>query len=299
MLALLAGCTINHGERATTHECPRGETCSPLTPDGLIFTGTAIDDNQIFAPDENLPTAVGGTQVFTLSIPGGHQLALPYTAEAGGAAIAIASQDGPNVTVNGIADAFGELKIRDTNGLLMDEIQVQSQPVGTIEIEPNQWETYGGSEHVYMAGRGTIGIRLGEIDTSMQVDLPGGQRVAWDEIEVGTALGTQTLTVTAGDQPAMQFPVTVVDTADAIAALMPPASVTAGTPAMVCFEALNASRSIVGAPWSFMVDGVRAEAELLQVNCAAVSTMKSSGTVVVTASAAGASASVSLPVTTR
>jgi hypothetical protein len=304
LLIALVGCTDYQGERATTHDCPHGETCSPLTPDGLSFIGDAIHDGQIFVPQDNHPTAVGGTQDFSIDLPDGHPLDLPYTAEVGGTAVALVGQHGTTVTVRGIASGYAELKIRDAGGLLMDETQVQAVPVDSISIAPASWESYGNENFVVAPDHGTLALQIGAVDTAMQATFFDGQRavldshfVTWDEVEVPSTPGALTVSVTAGDHAPIELPVTVVSGADAVAALDPnPASIGPRGAATLCFEATNASRPVMGLTWQFTVDGVATDGSPIPVNCVGFTTTKSSGTVSVTATAGGAAATVTIPV---
>src|SRR5436853_7285509 len=58
VLVLAAGCT--GGERNQTGDCPPDEVCSPLTPDGMHFTGVSLLGVPLLA--EPKTTAAGGTQ---------------------------------------------------------------------------------------------------------------------------------------------------------------------------------------------------------------------------------------------
>src|SRR5436853_4147272 len=62
VLVLAAGCT--GGERNQTGDCPPDEVCSPLTPDGMHFTGVSLVGVPLLA--EPKTTAVGGTQTIGL-----------------------------------------------------------------------------------------------------------------------------------------------------------------------------------------------------------------------------------------
>src|SRR5579862_8759762 len=48
------------GDRADTGQCPAGETCSPATPNGLLFIGRNPSGEQLIAGPG--ATAIGGTQ---------------------------------------------------------------------------------------------------------------------------------------------------------------------------------------------------------------------------------------------
>src|SRR5580692_7177118 len=84
--------------------CPPGQTCSPLTPNGLYFIGAAIDGAELV---DGVPTAVGGTQPIQLALVdadgGSAAFDLPYRAEVGsGGGVAVASTAGSVVTLRGI-----------------------------------------------------------------------------------------------------------------------------------------------------------------------------------------------------
>src|SRR5689334_3385539 len=52
------------GERASTHECPEGETCSGLTPNGVYFDSARTSDD-LSEQQGFLPMAERGTMTVT------------------------------------------------------------------------------------------------------------------------------------------------------------------------------------------------------------------------------------------
>jgi hypothetical protein len=89
--------------------------------------------------------------------------------------------------------------------------------------------------------------------------------------------------------------VVAVDHADAIVAIDPPAAVPATQSTYVCFDAESGSASVAGATWSFLVDGV-ATAGYPSSTCVLATPSQTSGSMVVQATAAGASATLTLPI---
>lgn len=307
LLALsLAACY--GGERANNGgECPAGETCSPATPNGLDFVGNALANEVLLSGPR--PTAIGGTQVIALQYNRGDgvyiALDLPYTADDdGGAAVKVDSTSGSQVTVRGVGSGKNYLRILDEDGLLMDRKELEARELTSIEIVPTDYESIpAGTPIAFAPGPRKLGIALYTssgmrlIDTSMQVQIDG-VRASWDTFNTNTQLGTRTVTVTAGDKPAADIDLVVVDTADSVVAINPPPSMQPNGSASVCFQASSGNRYIAGLSWAFNVDGVeKAQGDgTLTRNCVTVSTTKSSGSVAITATAGGQSTSVSIPI---
>src|SRR3569623_3309862 len=132
----------------------------------------------------------------------------------------------------------------------------------------------------------------------MPLDLAGAQQKHWDSLTITGALpGTSPLMVTAGYMPAAPIDIVVTATADQVQAEEAPNAGNVYRPSEVCFIASAGSRTIVGLPWTFTVDGTAADADL-SPNCAAVRTPKLFGTVSIVASAGGQRATLVLPVST-
>ena len=137
------------------------------------------------------------------------------------------------------------------------------------------------------------------IDTSMELTLAGSTRRAWDMLRIDLPVGAYPLAVTAGDKPTNNLEVVVVDHADSLVPFAnQPTTIAPNTSRNLCFEALAGTRYIVGLTWTFDVDGevfTHGEGSLSR-NCINVSTDKLSGTVAISASAGGQSASLQLTV---
>ena len=307
LLALsLAACY--GGERANNGgECPAGETCSPATPNGLDFVGNGLANEVLLSGPR--PTAIGGTQVVALQYNRGDgvyiALDLPYTADDdGGAGIKVDSTSGSQVTVRGAGNAKNYLRILDEDGLLMDRKELEARELKSIEIVPTDYESVpAGTPIAFAPGPRKLGIALysslGQrlIDTSMQVQIDG-VRASWDTFNTNTQLGTQTVVVTAGDKPAANIDLVVVDHADSVVAINPPPSMQPNGSTTVCFQASSGNRYIAGLSWTFNVEGVeKTQGDGTTTrNCVSVSTTKTSGSVAISATAGGQSTSVSIPI---
>ena len=108
----------------TTGQCPAGETCSPLTPNGLHFIGNQLaDDLNLVGP---APTAIGGTQEVALQYDRGDgiliALDLPFTADDdGGHGVKVNATSGSVVTISGEGSRTNYLRILDADdGTLFD-----------------------------------------------------------------------------------------------------------------------------------------------------------------------------------
>ena len=207
-----------------------------------------------------------------------------------------------------MASGTNYLRILDGNdGTLFDRKQIGAGTVDTIELLPSTFEHVPpGADLAWapdtfdlgVALYGTVGGDPGErlVDDSMTLDLAGAEQTHWDTLHVSDAQpGTTTLMVTAGDKPPAPIDIVVTPDADMVAPSDAPASLTANTPAEVCFVATSGTRTIVGLPWTFTVDGQPVAAGL-SPNCADITTMKTSGTVSIEASAGGQNATLVLDV---
>ncbi len=291
------------GERADTGSCPAGETCSPETPDGLNFIGTDLGGAiELGGPS---PTAIGGTQEIALEdedVP----LTFPYTVDDnGGEGVRFDHQNGNVVTVVGAGSFSNYLRILDAStSELFDRKLVTGAQLDHVALIPSGLETVPtGMPVVYAAGpvdlvvalfgqvqasSGPVDERL--VDTSMQASLAGATQPAWDTFAFANAsVGNYAMTITAGNVAAQSLTVTMVDGADAIAQIDPSSTLAPGDD--ICFAATNAGRYVANLTWSFTVD----DAAAVGVgNC--ISPDIDHGTVSVTASAGGQTATVSMTV---
>jgi hypothetical protein len=304
------------GERRSTGECPAGETCSDTTPRGLDFIGNHLVNDLLLSGPR--ATAVGGTQVVALEYDRGDgvdvALDVPYTADDdGGLGIKVESTSGSQVTIRGAGSRKNYLRILDSDGLLMDRKELAGAALSRMELVSNDYETVSeGTLLAFAVGERELGVALyGDVqhssgpvaerlvDTSMQLALAGSEKIAWDTLRIDAAVGTYTLDVTAGDKPANALDVVVVDHADTVALLAnAPSTIMPNGSASVCFEAKASGRHIIGLEWSFNVDGtaVVQGANSVNRNCVGVTTTKTTGTVAVSATAGGQTASMSLTV---
>ena len=312
-LALLLVPACFGGERATTGQCPDGETCSPKTPNGLEFIGADLAGTLDLAGPS--PTAIGGTQSVALQYDRGDgvqiALDLPFKAEtAGSLGVSVTATSGSVVSVTGKASGTDYLRIVDANdNTLFDRKMLGAGALDTIELIPATFERVpADADLAWAPGNFDIGVALyGKVgsmehqrlvDESAVLDLAGATQKHWDTLSItGAQTGTSTLMVTAGDKPAAPIDIVVTATADQVQPEQAPTAVTVNQATEVCFIATSGSRTIVGLPWTFTVDGAPADADL-SANCAAVKTAKTTGTVSIVASAGGQSATLVLPVST-
>lgn len=313
LLALLLIPACTGGERANTGQCPSGEICSPKTPNGLQFIGAdLVDTLDLVGPSA---TAVGGTQSVSLQYDrgDGHLIALdlPYQAmSSGSTGVMVTAQSGSVVSVTGLASGSSYLRITDTDGrTLFDRKLLDAGELSTIELVPSTFEHIPpnadlawapGTFDIGVALYGSVGNQAPErlVDDTMTLDLPGATQTHWDTLHVVNAQpGTSTLMVTAGDKPAAPIDIVVTPNADSVMPDEAPNAVVLNTVTDVCFIAVTGSRTLVGLPWTFTVDG-SAGTTGVSPNCAAVKTTKTTGSVTIVANAGGKSATLSLPVGT-
>jgi hypothetical protein len=314
-LLLFPAAACTGGERANSGQCPAGETCSPKTPNGLHFIGNQLaDDLNLVGPS---PTAIGGTQDIALQYDPGDgvlvPLDLPFTADdMGGAGVKVVSTSGSVVSVTGKGSFTNYLRILDkADGTLFDRKQLTGAALDTVDLLPLNLERVPAHAQLAFAP-GDFDIAIGLfgqvqesggpaeeriVDSSMTLVLAGATKTAWDTLHnTGATPGTRTLTVTAGDKPALSIDVVVVATADQVAPLDAPQKLVTGVAADVCFTATSGTRTVVGLPWTFTVDGVSEAAATFAPNCITVTTQKTSGTVSINGAAGGQMATLVLNV---
>ncbi|MEP6862053.1 MAG: hypothetical protein ABJE66_15620 [Deltaproteobacteria bacterium] len=302
------------GERATTGECPAGETCSTLTPQGLEFVGaTMSNDLGLSGP---APTAIGGSQDIELEYNrnGGALLALdlPFTADDdGGNGIKVDHVTGSVVTVRGVAVRSNYLRITDaTTGELFDRKELTGASIDSMKLVANTFDTPPvDRELAWLAGNVQVGVALfGQVqeaggptderivDQNMQLSADHANQHAWDAVDMPTAApGTYSLAVTAGDKPTANLDVVIVDHIDSL--VLDPTSPSTVEPqgvAVVCFDGLATDRFVAGLTWHFLVGGVEKDGI---GNCVTVgSSTATSGTLAVVGSADGMSATTSVTI---
>jgi hypothetical protein len=306
------------GERRNTGECPAGETCSTLTPDGLDFVGNRLVGELLLSGPR--PTAIGGTQAIALEYNRGDgvdvALDLPFTADDnGGQGIKVASISGSQVTVRGAGSFSNYLRILDDEGLLLDRKELTGAALTEIELITADYEKVpAGAELAFASGARKVGIALyGDvqtsggpssqriIDTSMALDFPGANRASWDTLEINATPGTFFISATAGGKPPAALDFIVVDHADSVTALADnPGTIKTSSSTSVCFQALSGTRYIAGLTWTYNVDGqvtTKGNDDLTR-NCVSVTTAKVTGTVSISATAGGQTTAMALTVAT-
>jgi hypothetical protein len=319
LLALLIpGCIDNEGERASggttppggsdpgpttppTSNCPTGETCSDLTPNGLDFNGA----QPVFAglpngwfSNVNHQIASGGTDAITLDVLGTNGAAdvqFPYSAVSSDTSIlSVVGSTGPVVSLLAHGGTT-YLRILDpnTNELFDREAYASSSlatllPVPTLEFATtaNLLDTTA-STFVFATGEQTIGVALLNaqtpaarlIDTSQTLTLDGADQTAWDQLHIPDAtVGHHAIAVATAGATQM-LDIEVVDHADAIEGFTVYGSI-------ACFAATAHGAFISGIPWTFTVDGVVVPGEdAFSPNCVT----SNASTFTVTASAGGQS----------
>jgi hypothetical protein len=302
------------GERATTGECPAGETCSDLTPRGLQFIGASLsDDANLSGPS---PTAIGGTQDVQLqydpTIDFYQPLDLGYTADDdGGNGVKVDHTAGAVVSVRGMGSRTNYLRISDAStGELFDRKEMTGAAIDSFSIVPNTSEQVPfGLDVAFAAGDVKIGVALlgavqeGSgpqqerlVDQSMQLVLAGSTQRAWDALEMSSATtGTYNLTVTAGNRPAANVDVIVVDHLDSLVADdSNETSITPNTSSLVCFDGLAGGRYVAGLTWHYLINNVDQASGL--GNCVTVTAPASSSPITVVGSADGISATATIAV---
>src|SRR4051812_37169737 len=208
LLALPACTTL--GDRAA-NGCPVGQTCSNETPDGLEFSGPEYGDSWLGDPSVKL-VAVGGTETIgAWDHQTGDALAVPYTASfEEDAAMLIGGTDGNQILVASLDVASTDLSLRDSQGALLDRVNVTSHEVTAIGL------TQGGPDVDFRRDDGPIALYPGAslrltvtlsdatgdrlVDDHMFVDLAiPATRATWDSFDLTVPVDGVTVDVQAGE----------------------------------------------------------------------------------------------------
>lgn len=298
LVSSLTGCLA--GDRASSGECPTGETCSDDTPEGLYFRGTTIA-GVLFGGLGPEATAVGGTQVIGIEDEAGNDFALPFEATAGGA-LEISATSGSDVTIAGALEGESYLRIAEPGTrLLYDRKLVEALPLDQLEVAPAIMEVVTpGTPVAFVAGDPQVaialygpaddeGVRRRLVDTSMTVDPAGGTQTAWDTVQLeGAVPGIYPIDVTAADRSTATLEVTVVAGPTSLAPHADtPAQLMVEKPTFVCFSPLAEGKHVIGLAYTYTVD----TGEVLPFgNCGSVKAF-SPGPLTLTVTAGGVSTS--------
>ncbi len=297
--SVLAGCMA--GDRASSGECPDGETCSDNTPDGLYFRGTTIAGVLFGGLGPEL-TAVGGTQVIGIEDEASQPFALPFDATASGP-LEISGVAGSEVTVAGVLAGETYLRIAEPGTrLLYDRILIGAQPLELVELAPPITEVIpAGTAVAFAAGDAAIaialygpaeaeGARRRLVDTSMLVDPAGGTQTAWDTVRIEDAVpGIYPINVTAADRATVTLQAEIVAAPTSIVAHADtPTQLVVEREEFVCFSPLANGKHVAGLAYTYSVD---VGSVLPFGNCASVKAF-AAGPLTLTATAGGISTSV-------
>jgi hypothetical protein len=165
-----------------------------------------------------------------------------------------------------------------------------------------------GADVAFAAGTQEIGVALWSagaqpgrlVDSSMQIRAAAGapfssEQRSWEQLFLsGAGPGVYDVDVTAAGMH-VTLPLVITDHADALEAIAPPATIAPATSVTLCFSPRFEGRHVTGFLWKFAIDGVEGP-DHGPINCRAVYTAKTSGTLVVTASAGGQSTTVTMTV---
>jgi hypothetical protein len=257
--AALAACAAP-GERADTGECPAGEVCSPLTPNGLTFQGLRFSD-VLF--DSGLhPTAAGGSQPIDVrygTSTGGDGTLLfhPFTPLTSDDAFT-ATANGAVVTLAAAAPASGRLRIVDNDGLLMDRIEITSAAPTQIHLRAQTNASLSGRPLALVPGRpinlvamvlASDGTRLVDQGLTIASDGPTATPRSWDSVGLTAGSAGFTITTIAGGLT-VEHAVAVASAAERLE-VQPHDPLTRGSSTMVCVSALAGANEVVGLAWTW------------------------------------------------
>src|SRR5262245_52666105 len=164
LTVMFSACTMP-GERAGSHSCPPGETCSLETPHGLRFAGYSLDGTIH-------PTAVAGTQTITIYGNGGDPTPSDFDAASSGPAFTIGGVAPPSVEIHGVSAGTAYLRILEPGtNLLYDRVVVGAKDLAAVELEPGCCFKRTHGNFVLLAGKQVrIGANLYSSDDDWLVD---------------------------------------------------------------------------------------------------------------------------------
>ncbi len=293
-LALLA--STEAGDRANG-TCPAGETCTPDTPNGLLFEGAPLG---VWPALTARTIAAGGRQTFRLTYPDSHDpFDLPFVAKLSSPDHQVVATGADRVSIAAARPATGYLRILDASGELYDRLSIDSAEIASLraapayaiaypQLDPPRWATFAG-------GRTTVTVVLADaggqslVDEDLVVRSPApSQRAAWDSFDLtAPAAGVLELAVDAGDLVDRRVRVAVVDVFDELQVSSPTTTGVGGT-LTACFPAwlrgdlpsADDDVLVVGLPRQYHVTGpatplpVQAYAACVQLHTDAAGTVR-------------------------
>ena len=245
-------------------------------------------------------TAIGGTQAVSV-LDAEDNLVTGVVAELSDDTIAIEDPAGASFVLAGEALGHPAITIAaDGQAPFTDSLETAT--LSAVSLVPSTGETTTDAV-AFASGDLTVGLfTIGSAyngygillaDGSLAVSgWPGATQPTWDSLQGSAAVGTYTLGVTSGAVE-LDVPLVIVDRAEAINVEDQP--ILPGADAVLCFDAVNGGRDVVGLAWTFAFASQPAGATLTASgpggppNCVIVFVPTQSSTqVAITATAGGA-----------
>lgn len=261
------------GQRARTGECPEGEECSDLTPDGLYFRGPAVGGIEAGLHI----TASGGAQSVTALIDEGDErvpFEEPFAATVE-EPFSLGTVDAPSVEI--VAESEGESDLRiveDETGELFDVVEVSAADIDRTEVgahpysgdDPALYYAEGEPQVVaklYSSGDSRLVDEGIELSTDVGADV---EAQAWDIFSLqDLELGENEITITSSAGDTYQHTIEAVDSIDEIEMSLLfdddidvediPVEIAAGESGLLCFIGRNSGDAVLGLEWSYDVQG--------------------------------------------
>jgi hypothetical protein len=289
-MIFLSGCNVSlPGERAADVDtcssppcgpvCPEGETCASDGPKGLYFAGPGLFDD-IGSDGGVEKTALGGTQ--TIKVLGTKTTAYegPFDA-AGTDAVAIDGVAPPDVTVRGVAEGPGFLRIlKPGTQELYDRISLEvASAVAQAHVVPADKVLSDRGENVdwalFAESTVNLAVELRDAENARVVDegikivfsgdaTEGGapELPRWDKFGIKAGnMGTASVKVTTSGGQSFEQTFPVVDALTDIVATpslndpKPLDPLAVGGQLVRCFRAVAGDRAVVGVPWTVSASG--------------------------------------------
>lgn len=250
-------------------DCPGGATCSPETPNGLVFTGA-----QPIAPTFpnwwHLPVhnqiLDGGADAIAIGVEGATTttpFTLPFTASSDDPVLVVEGTTGAVVHLRETA-GFAHLRIVDpSTGELFDRYAYASAPLArTAMLPPVIGEQdqinaamYARSVAFWEGNTTTVGLAMLSpddnrlIDSDLVLTLEGATQTAWDTLTLSNlAAGHYAVSAATSAGITRTVDLAIVDHVDSVAVLYVDDNV-------ACFIATTDGAFVANLPWTFEIAG--------------------------------------------
>lgn len=270
--AIVCACCSYDGYRSRTGECPPGEICSDLTPDGLFFYGSQYADRGFFSFNDLPPIAVGGTQTITVHTAGDNEpFDFLFSADLSDSDFAVLGTTPPELVL--LAEHLGTALLRlldPRNQELFDQVAIESRFIARYAIGPaseegapdDDWVLYAGATariagQLYdSSARRLVDETMLLIPADATTILTSAQE-SWDMLAIETTPDATVVEVVirTGNGGEHMASVSFQSWIDEVSPLwgLVPTTLPENAFGFICFEARGGGRRVYSVPWRISV----------------------------------------------